>query len=306
MRGRSSMRHPGQDTAGRPESFGVPARLGSGRARREGQGRGGHRGGGGHRAGHGPGLRRRGHEARAGRPRPRPLDDAVGELRGGGAEAVGVRTDVSKLEQVEALAADRARRASAPSTCSATTPASASPRRSQHRSSRLGWIIDVDLWGPIYGVKVFLPIMESRARATSTPPRRWPASSPAGSSAPTTWPSTASWRSWRPSSATCASQEPRCTPRCSAPARSTPTSVRTRAHVPAEPRAKPRRRRARSSGRMRPTRLAHGHGPRRGRASWCSTPSQNDRFWVLTHPDMARYVERQVEAMVTDRSLPRA
>ena len=33
---------------------------------------------------------------------------------------------------------------------------------------------------------------------------------------------------------------------------------------------------------------------------------QNDRFWVLTHPDMARYVERQVEAMVTDRSLPRA
>ena len=33
---------------------------------------------------------------------------------------------------------------------------------------------------------------------------------------------------------------------------------------------------------------------------------QDDRFWVLTHPDMGRYVERQVEAMVTDRSLPRA
>ena len=34
-----------------------------------------------------------------------PLDDAVAELRGGGAEAVGVLTDVSRLEQVEALAA---------------------------------------------------------------------------------------------------------------------------------------------------------------------------------------------------------
>jgi hypothetical protein len=30
-----------------------------------------------------------------------------------------------------------------------------------------------------------------------------------------------------------------------------------------------------------------------------------DKFWVLTHPDMASLVTRQVERMVEDRSLTR-
>jgi NAD(P)-dependent dehydrogenase (short-subunit alcohol dehydrogenase family) len=35
------------------------------------------------------------------------------------------------------------------------------------------WVIGVDLWGPIHGVSVFLPLIERRTRATSTRRRRW-------------------------------------------------------------------------------------------------------------------------------------
>jgi hypothetical protein len=33
---------------------------------------------------------------------------------------------------------------------------------------------------------------------------------------------------------------------------------------------------------------------------------REDRFWVLTHPGMARHVQSQHEAMLSDRSLTRA
>ena len=36
------------------------------------------------------------------------------------------------------------------------------------------WTLGIDLWGPIYGVKVFKPLIEQTGRATSTRRRRSP------------------------------------------------------------------------------------------------------------------------------------
>ena len=58
---------------------------------------------------------------------PDRIAATVEELQGNGAEAVGAACDVSKLEEVEALA-KTALDASGRCTSSATTPASASPR----------------------------------------------------------------------------------------------------------------------------------------------------------------------------------
>ena len=90
------------------------------------------------------------------------LASVVAELKGQGTEVVGQRCDVSQLEQVQALAE------LATSTFDGVhvmcnnagvgIPTSA-------RTMKLAdwkWIIDVDLWGPIYGVNVFLPLIEAQ------------------------------------------------------------------------------------------------------------------------------------------------
>ena len=90
------------------------------------------------------------------------IDAAVAELAGSGTEAIGVQCDVSKLEQVEALA-ERTLDAFGGvhvlcSNAGVGIPTSA-------RNIKLDdweWIINVDLWGPIYGTKVFLPLIEEQ------------------------------------------------------------------------------------------------------------------------------------------------
>jgi NAD(P)-dependent dehydrogenase (short-subunit alcohol dehydrogenase family) len=89
-----------------------------------------------------------------------PLDAAVAEVRHGGGEAVGVRTDVSKLADIEALAtAAMDTFGAAHVLCNNAGVGVAAPVGATSIED-WEWTLGIDLWGPIYGCKTFLPLME--------------------------------------------------------------------------------------------------------------------------------------------------
>ena len=90
------------------------------------------------------------------------LAATVEELSAAGTEVASCRCDVSKLEDVEALAtATLARFGAVHVVCNNAGIGIPTPTH-VIRLEDWRWIIDVDLWGPIYGVKTFLPIMEEQ------------------------------------------------------------------------------------------------------------------------------------------------
>ncbi len=89
-----------------------------------------------------------------------PLDEAVAEFTDQGIEAIGLRTDVSKLEQIEALAARTMERFGAVHVLCNNAGIGMSNPIAATSLEDWRWTLDVDLWGPIYGTHVFLPIME--------------------------------------------------------------------------------------------------------------------------------------------------
>jgi NAD(P)-dependent dehydrogenase (short-subunit alcohol dehydrogenase family) len=95
------------------------------------------------------------------------LDDAMmeqtaAELAERGIEVATQRCDVSKLEDVEALAAATVERFGAVHVLCNNAGIGIPTPTANIRLEDWRWIIDVDLWGPIYGVKVFLPLMEAQ------------------------------------------------------------------------------------------------------------------------------------------------
>jgi NAD(P)-dependent dehydrogenase (short-subunit alcohol dehydrogenase family) len=88
------------------------------------------------------------------------LDAAVGELRAAGHEAVGVRTDVSKLADVEALASAAMDTFGAVHVLCNNAGVGVAAPIGQTSLEDWEWTLGIDLWGPIYGCKTFLPIME--------------------------------------------------------------------------------------------------------------------------------------------------
>jgi NAD(P)-dependent dehydrogenase (short-subunit alcohol dehydrogenase family) len=78
-----------------------------------------------------------------------------------GIRAVGRRCDVSKLDEVEALA-DKAIKTFGNIHVACNNAGGGIPTSARRmKLADWKWIIDVDLWGPIYGVKVFLPLIEA-------------------------------------------------------------------------------------------------------------------------------------------------
>ncbi len=92
----------------------------------------------------------------------RKLGEAQAAFEAAGVEALTQSCDVSKLDQVEALAAAATERFGAVHVlCNNAGVGIPTPTHKLNLDD-WRWIIDVDLWGPIYGVKVFLPIMEAQ------------------------------------------------------------------------------------------------------------------------------------------------
>ena len=165
------------------------------------------------------------------------LDDAgmaetVAEVARAGSAAIAVRTDVSRLEQVQALA-DRAfaEMGGVHVLCNnAGVALWGGLESATHRDWE--WAIGVNLWGVIHGVRGVRPADDRPAGrpGISSTPRRWPGSSPRRASASTTRRSTPSWDCPKRCKRTCAamgSASP-----CSVPWGSRRRSARARGTAP--------------------------------------------------------------------------
>ncbi len=88
------------------------------------------------------------------------LDAAVAEVQASGGQAIGQICDVSKLEAVQGLA-DLAIETYGKVNVLCNNAGVGIPTSARNmKLDDWEWIINVDLWGPIYGVKVFLPLIE--------------------------------------------------------------------------------------------------------------------------------------------------
>ena len=89
-------------------------------------------------------------------------DAAVAAFRAGGTEAVGMRCDVAVHEQVQNLAKLATDTFGAVHVLCNNAGVGIPTATFPMKMSDWRWILDVDLYGPIYGVEVFLPIMEAQ------------------------------------------------------------------------------------------------------------------------------------------------
>ena len=91
-----------------------------------------------------------------------PLDVVVNELTASGHAAIGVRTDVSKLADIEALAEATMETYGAVHVLCNNAGVGTPAPIGQTSLADWEWTLNIDLWGPIYGVKTFLPLMEKQ------------------------------------------------------------------------------------------------------------------------------------------------
>ena len=89
------------------------------------------------------------------------IESALRALRVEGVQAEGVRCDVSKLEDVEGLAAATLERFGTVHVLCNNAGVGLPTSSRNIKLEDWKWIIDVDLWGPIYGLKVFTPLIEA-------------------------------------------------------------------------------------------------------------------------------------------------
>ena len=90
-----------------------------------------------------------------------PLDAATGELASAGHDVLGLTADVSKLDQVQALAdATMEHFGKVNVICNNAGVGIAGDIPSTSLED-WRWTLDIDLWGPIYGVHVFLPLIQA-------------------------------------------------------------------------------------------------------------------------------------------------
>jgi len=90
------------------------------------------------------------------------LDGAVNELSGDGHSAIGVRTDVSKLGEVQSLADATLKEFGAVHVLCNNAGVGIGAPVGNTSIADWKWTLDIDLWGPIYGVETFLPLIEEQ------------------------------------------------------------------------------------------------------------------------------------------------
>ena len=96
---------------------------------------------------------------------PDALDRAVAEIEGLGAKALPFRLDVSKAEQVEAMAAATVKRFGAPGFVFNNAGVGVGGLIWEHTQKDWDWVIGVNLMGVVHGVRGFVPMMLDAAKA---------------------------------------------------------------------------------------------------------------------------------------------
>jgi NAD(P)-dependent dehydrogenase (short-subunit alcohol dehydrogenase family) len=90
------------------------------------------------------------------------LDDAEREMAAAGATVLAVRTDVSNVADVEALAAKTLERFGGVHILCNNAGVGGAPSTWDSTLQDWEWVLGVNLWGVIHGVRTFVPIMLSR------------------------------------------------------------------------------------------------------------------------------------------------
>ncbi len=88
---------------------------------------------------------------------PAALDEAAHAIARGGARTIAVRTDVSKGEQVEALAVAAEKEFGAVHVLCNNAGVAVSGLSWTHTIADWEWVLGVNLWGVIHGVRAFVP-----------------------------------------------------------------------------------------------------------------------------------------------------
>lgn len=88
------------------------------------------------------------------------LDSAVATMRANGADVVGVKTDVSKADQIEALATKTIETFGKVHILCNNAGVGAAPKATwELTKADWEWVVGVNLWSVIYGIQSFVPIM---------------------------------------------------------------------------------------------------------------------------------------------------
>ncbi len=90
---------------------------------------------------------------------PEALDTAVAELQGTGAEVIGVVTDVSRADSMQALADETFSCFGATHYVFHNAGVAVTGPTQAMSDADWEWLINVNLWGPIHGTQAFLPRM---------------------------------------------------------------------------------------------------------------------------------------------------
>ena len=90
------------------------------------------------------------------------IDEVVAAVVEGGGAAIGFRADVSQRPEVEALAAATLDAFGAVHVVCNNAGVVVGGRVEDLTEEEWRWVVEVDLWGPVHGVRVFLPILEAQ------------------------------------------------------------------------------------------------------------------------------------------------
>jgi len=93
------------------------------------------------------------------------LDTAAEELRAGGAQVLAMRVDVAKAEAVDALAAATLKQFGVPSLVFNNAGVGAGGLIWEHTVRDWEWLLGVNLWGVVHGVRAFTPMMLKAAQS---------------------------------------------------------------------------------------------------------------------------------------------
>jgi NAD(P)-dependent dehydrogenase (short-subunit alcohol dehydrogenase family) len=96
---------------------------------------------------------------------PDALDTAAAEIRGRGAQVLAQRVDVSRSEQVQALADATLQRFGTPTFVFNNAGVGAGGLIWEHTLKDWEWVVGVNLMGVAHGLRIFMPLMLAAAKA---------------------------------------------------------------------------------------------------------------------------------------------
>ncbi|MDZ4293321.1 MAG: SDR family oxidoreductase, partial [Hydrogenophaga sp.] len=96
------------------------------------------------------------------------LDQAAAEMTAAGAQVLAKRVDVSSAEQMAALAADVVQRFGAPHFVFNNAGVGSGGLVWENSVKDWEWVLGVNLWGVIHGVRLFTPLMLAASKADPT------------------------------------------------------------------------------------------------------------------------------------------